>query len=195
VNRVVIDIGCGDRKTPGAIGLDIARLPSVDIVGDVNQGLPFRDSSVDAVYASHVLEHFDDLVGVMREVWRVSKPGARLYVTVPHASSNYMTWRDPTHKRGVNLSTFTYFDQSTDDGSRFGYYSGINFRLVYSRLRFVAGGKEGRYFPGRFLPAALFTDMLEALANRSPYAQHLCERWWGHWFGIAEAYAVLEAVK
>jgi SAM-dependent methyltransferase len=195
VGKVVIDIGCGERKTPGAIGLDIAKLKSVDVLGDVTFGLPFKDSSVDAVHAQHVLEHFEDLPAVMKEVWRVCKPGGRFYVTVPHSSSHFMTWRDPTHKRGINLSTFEYFDRRTFDGGLFSYYSGIDFRRVYARLRFVSGGTRGRYARGRRVISSIFTDALEAIANSSPYAQHLCERWWGQWFGIAEAYAVLEAVK
>jgi SAM-dependent methyltransferase len=192
---VIIDIGCGERKTPGAIGLDIAPLKTVDVLGDVTFGLPFKDSTADRVHASHLLEHFEDLPAVMKEVWRVCKPGGRFYVTVPHSSSHYMTWRDPTHKRGVNLSTLTYFDRSTFEGNLFSYYAGIDFRIVYSRLRFVPGGNKGRYAEGRRFITALFTDFLEAVANRSPGAQRVCERWWGHWFGVAEAYAVLEAVK
>lgn len=195
MHRVVIDIGCGERKKAGAIGVDIARLETVDVLADITHGLPFRDSSVDSVHARHVLEHFDDLVAVMREVWRVCKPGGRFYVTVPHSSSHFMTWRDPTHRRGMNLSTLTYFDRTSFDGRLFAYYSGVNFRIVYRRLRFVAGGNEGRYSPQRRLLGAVATDVLEAIANRTPYMQHVCERWWGQWFGIAEAYAVLEAVK
>jgi len=190
-----IDIGCGERKHPGSIGVDIAALSSVDVVADVTRGLPFRDACISRVYASHVLEHFDDLVGVMREIWRVSQPGARVYITVPHASSTYMTWRDPTHRRGITLATLSYFDRSSEEGERWSYYSGVNFRTIYTRLRFVAGGKVGRFAKGRRFVSALITDMLEALANSSPYAQHLCERWWGNWLGVAEAYAVLEAVK
>ncbi len=195
MQQVVIDIGCGERKVPGALGIDIARLKTVNVLADVRHGLPFKDSSVDAAHASHLLEHFDDLPAVMKEVWRVCKPGGRFYVTVPHSSSHYMTWRDPTHKRGVSLSTLTYFDRSTFDGSLFSYYHGIDFRIVYSRLRFVAGGNRGRYAPGRRPYTALITDALDALANSGPIAQRLCERWWGSWFGVAEAYAVLEAVK
>jgi SAM-dependent methyltransferase len=191
---LVIDIGCGDRKYPGSLGIDIAPLKGVDLLADIGRGLPLRDSSVDAVHASHVLEHIDDLVGLINEVWRVCRPGARFYVTVPHATSSYMTWRDPTHRRGVNLSTLSYFDKTTPDGRRFGYYSTADFRCVYARLRFApqsyGNGGQPRNLIGRLLGGAL-----EGLANRSPYAQYLCERWWGGWFGIAEAYAVLEAVK
>jgi SAM-dependent methyltransferase len=191
---IVIDIGCGDRKYPGSLGIDIAPVDGVDLLADIGRGLPLRDSSVDGVHASHVLEHIDDLVGLMNEVWRVCKPGARFYVTVPHATSSYMTWRDPTHRRGVNLSTLTYFDKTTPDGKRFGYYSKANFLCIHSRLRF-APEAYGDATPERNPVARALSGVLDRLANRSPYSQYLCERWWGAWFGVAEAYAVLEAVK
>ena len=195
MGKVVIDIGCGERKYPGALGVDIAPLPTVDVIADANAGLPFRDSSVDGVHLNHVLEHFDNLVAALDEVWRVCKPGGRVYITVPHATSSFMTWRDPTHRRGINLSTLTYFDNTTFDGAHFAYYSKANFRRVYGRLRFAAGGRAGRERAGRSIVARTLTDLLEAVANKSERHQQLCERWWGAWFGIAEAYAVLEAVK
>jgi SAM-dependent methyltransferase len=193
--KIVVDVGCGARKIPGSLGLDIVALDTVDVIGDVNRGLPFADNSVDGVHMHHLLEHVDALVPVMDEVWRICKPGGRVYITVPHSTSSYMTWRDPTHKRGMNLSTLTYFDNTTFDGAHFSYYSKANFRRVYARLRFAAGGHAGRERPGRSIIARTLTDMLEAIANRSSYHQHLCERWWGNFLGIAEAYAVLEAVK
>ena len=195
MSRTVIDLGCGARKYPGAIGIDFVPLQTVDLLADANVGLPFRDSSVDGVHVNHVLEHVTDLVVTMDEIWRICKPGARVYVTVPHSSSSFMTWRDPTHIRGMNLSTLSYFDNTTFDGGLFSYYSRANFRRIYGRLRFAAGGKAGRERPGRKLIARFATDALEAVANRNPYHQHLCERWWGGFIGIAEAYAVLEAVK
>jgi ubiquinone/menaquinone biosynthesis C-methylase UbiE len=189
VNKILLDVGCGSNKYPGSLGIDIARIKGVDFVADVTAGLPFKDSSIDGVYASHVLEHFDDLVGVMNEIWRVCKPGGRVYITVPHASSSFMTWRDPTHRRGLSLSTFTYFDPDKFEGQMFSYYAKARFRPVYARLRFRSGFGDGNPV------SKVLTRFLETVANRSEYAQYLCERWWGHWFGIAEAYAVLEAIK
>jgi predicted SAM-dependent methyltransferase len=194
VPHIVVDIGCGDSKYPGAIGIDLFPLAGVDIVADIGRGLPLRDSSVDSVHASHVFEHFDDLVGLMNEIWRVCKPDARLFVTVPHATSSYMTWRDPTHRRGINLSTLTYFDRSHPEGKRFAYYSKANFHIVDSRLRFAAVGPQAQR-QGLKRATRGFTMLLEMLANRTPYAQQLCERWWGNWFGVAEAYAELQAIK
>lgn len=191
----VLDIGCGERKYPGALGLDLVVLPTVDLLANANHGLPFRDNCLDGVHVNHVLEHVDNLVFVMDEIWRVLRPGGRVYITVPHSTSSFMTWRDPTHVRGLNLSTLTYFDNTTFDGGLFAYYSRANFRPVYTRLRFAAGGRAGRERPGRNPLARVLTDALEAIANRSERHQYLCERWWGPWVGVAEAYAVLEAVK
>ena len=195
LGKVAIDIGCGNRKHSGAFGVDIARLKTVDVLADVRLGLPFRDNSIDVVYASHVLEHFEDLVRVLEEIWRVCRPGGRVHITVPHASSSYMLWRDPTHRRGILLSTLDYFDKTQMEGNMFQYYTPTNFRRVYARLRFVAGGSTGRYAGGRRLAVAIFTDLLEAVANSSKGAQRVCERWWGQMFGVAEAYVILEAVK
>jgi ubiquinone/menaquinone biosynthesis C-methylase UbiE len=192
VKSVVIDVGCGKNKRPGSVGLDIARVEGVDVLGDVTFGLPFKNDSVDGVHMSHLLEHMDDLVAVMNEVWRVCKPGARVYITVPHASSSFVTWRDPTHKRGINLSTFSYFNPSKIEGQIFAYYSRAAFRPVYSKLRFQP--LFDPLFP-RNRVSQVVMDILEAIANRSEYSQYVCERWWGHWFGIAEAYTILEAVK
>jgi len=191
--RVKLDLGCGKNKAPGAIGVDVAPVEGVDVLADFNWGLPFADSSVDEVHCSHVLEHVDDFLGLMEEIWRVLRPGGRAYVRFPHASSSFHTWKDPTHRRPLLLSTFRYFDDSTEDGFLYGYYSRARFRIVRSRLRFVLASarRSGKVSFLRWLVAAV----LEALANRSPRAQYLCERYWGPLVGIEEAEVVLEAVK
>lgn len=94
----ILDIGCGPNKTPGAVGLDRHPFPGVDVVRDLMRGLPFADSTFDAIVAKHVLEHFGgmDLLFLVDEMWRVSKPGAQWLVVVPDASSPNR-YRDPTH--------------------------------------------------------------------------------------------------
>jgi SAM-dependent methyltransferase len=49
--------------------------------------LPFRSQSFDAVVANHSLEHLAELGPALREVGRVVKRGASLYVAVPDAST------------------------------------------------------------------------------------------------------------
>jgi SAM-dependent methyltransferase len=57
-DRARVNIGCGSRPTPGWFNLDISRDPAV-IFWDCRRGLPFRDGSVEAIYAEHLLEHLD----------------------------------------------------------------------------------------------------------------------------------------
>lgn len=95
---LLLDIGCGPARAPGHVGLDRYPFPGVDVVRDLRRGLPFNDSIFDGVRAHHVLEHFtgDDLLFVVDEMWRVTKPGGQLEVTVPDATSPNR-YRDPTH--------------------------------------------------------------------------------------------------
>jgi len=189
--RVVVDLGCGNRKREGAIGLDIARIPQVDLLVDVMGTLPFRDNSVDEVYASHLVEHVDDLLAFMGEVWRICKPGALVHFRFPHGSTLYMTWKDPTHRRGVLLDTFDYFDPSTDDGRYFGYYHPAKFKMVKQRLTFNLNNDT--VLPDRF--RRVLGRILDALANRDERSQYYCERFWGPLIGIEEALIWLRAIK
>lgn len=189
--RVIIDLGCGTRKKPGAIGLDIARVPGVDVVADVMRPLPLKDDSVDEVYASHLIEHVDDVLAFMGEVWRVCKPGALVYFRFPHASTPYLTWKDPTHRRGVYLAMFEYFDPTTLDGQLWGYYHPAKFKIERRRLCFNLNADTRQPGRGRRLVGAV----LDWLANRDERWLYVCERWWGNWVGMEEAHIWLRALK
>jgi SAM-dependent methyltransferase len=188
---IVVDLGCGSRKRVGAIGVDIARIPQVDILADVMRPLPFRDNSVDHIYASHLVEHVGDLMAFMGEVWRICKPGALVQFRFPHGTTPFGIWRDPTHKRGVFLDTFDYFDPNTFDGVMFGYYHPAKFQMVKQRLYYNMNAdtfdpKRMRRVTGR---------ILDALANRSERSQYFCERFWGHFVGFEEAQIWMRAIK
>jgi protein O-GlcNAc transferase len=58
----------------------------VDHIGNAKDLSRFADNTFDALYASHVLEHFDyqkELISVLREWYRVIKPGGKIYISVP----------------------------------------------------------------------------------------------------------------
>lgn len=205
---VRIDVGCGARKAPGTLGIDTARIPGVDLLGDLDGGLPLRTGSVDELHCYHVLEHVPDFLGAVGEMWRVLRHGGIAHVKCPHASSPYMTWKDPTHKRGLSIATFTYFDDSYFDGAAFGYYSPARFRIETARLCFTATGPPAPMPPpasGAELPAVephgftvarrVMNPVVHALANRGRGWQYACERFWGPLIGIEELYVVLRAIK
>jgi SAM-dependent methyltransferase len=68
---VVLDVGCGDKKR-GDIGVDVRRLPGVDVVCDVHS-LPFADESFDEVCSSLVIEHTLNPFQFIQEQIRVLK--------------------------------------------------------------------------------------------------------------------------
>lgn len=105
----VVDLGCGRQKQHAwAIGVDAYPYDGVDIVADIERGLPFGDHEVDQVYAIHFLEHLRDLLSVMNEIHRVLVPGGVLHVIVPNGQF-VNAYADPTHVRYFNVQTFKYF--------------------------------------------------------------------------------------
>ena len=105
----VIELGCGFSKTPGAFGVDIIPGSQADLIHDLNKfPYPFPDSEWDRVICLDVLEHVDDVVKTVEEIWRISRPGALIEISAPFMSSvNYHT--DPTHKRAFTSRSFDYF--------------------------------------------------------------------------------------
>lgn len=53
------------------------------LVGDAANLWWFNDNVLDFVFSSHVLEDFDDTGAVLREWWRVIRPGGRLVLFLP----------------------------------------------------------------------------------------------------------------
>jgi len=75
--EVNVHLGCGKRYIPGFIHIDLADYPHIDYKSDVSDLPMFEDSSVDLIYACHVLEHFKqyEIEGVLTEWYRVLKSG------------------------------------------------------------------------------------------------------------------------
>jgi ubiquinone/menaquinone biosynthesis C-methylase UbiE len=95
-----LDIGCGNKKKEGFLGVDALSLQGVDFVMDVrNTPWPWADNSVDEVFCSHFVEHLsgDERITFFNELWRVLKPGATAEVITPNWS-HACAYGDPTHK-------------------------------------------------------------------------------------------------
>lgn len=110
--QVMLDLGCGDHKMEGFIGMDRRKRPGVDVVHDVEDlPWPFKDETFNTVAMSHLMEHLNPkyTVEIMNEIWRITKPGGHLMIAMPYAGS-FGFWQDPTHIHAWNEATPTYFD-------------------------------------------------------------------------------------
>ncbi|MCD6565274.1 MAG: methyltransferase domain-containing protein [Bacteroidales bacterium] len=128
---ITLDIGCGNNKTNGTIGLDRVRTDGVDILCDIEQSLPLKSGTIDKIIASHVLEHMGNVIKTLEEIHRVLKMGGVAIIEVPHVRS-LGAFMDPTHKHFFTIMTMDYFT----DESAFNYYSHARFRIMRKELKF-----------------------------------------------------------
>lgn len=159
-NRV-LDLGCGRRKTAGALGVDHVALPGVDVVAEFDGvALPFRDDSFTRIVAHHVLEHIRDLPGLMAELHRVARPGAVIDIIVPYFPC-VGAFGDPTHVRFFTYYTLDHFTTRPDLHS---WFSDVRFEI---RSRHIGFGRLHRLLG------------IGWLANRFP---HVYENFFAFWF-------------
>lgn len=119
-----LNVGCGRNVLPGWINLDIAKLPGVDIVADIEKcggtPLPLDSDSIDEFLLSHVIEHIHASLDLMQELYRVAKPNAKATIRVPFGGSDD-AWEDPTHVRAYFFNSFGYFSQPAYWRADYGY--------------------------------------------------------------------------
>jgi SAM-dependent methyltransferase len=93
-----LNLACGEDRKPGFLGVDQIQSEGVDIVWDLNKyPLPFDDNSVDEIICNHFIEHADDLVKFMEELYRIMKPGSSGIITAPYWS-HVNAWIRPTRE-------------------------------------------------------------------------------------------------
>jgi len=91
--KLMLDGGAGNCKHKSffphvrTIALDLAqnrqrRYGQIDVAGDLNS-IPFKADTFDAVINIEVLEHVREPVKVLEEMFRVLRPGGRLFLTTP----------------------------------------------------------------------------------------------------------------
>jgi len=99
IRHAILDIGCGTGMmmqsmgshgqtygleiSPDAIRLSKQRGLHRIVRSNAGMGLPFKNAAFDAVTCLDVLEHLDDDRNLIKEVFRVLKPGGHVIITVP----------------------------------------------------------------------------------------------------------------
>jgi SAM-dependent methyltransferase len=124
------NLGCGRKYLDGYVNCDVLPHVKADRRFDLN-GFPYpiEAGSADEILMDNVLEHLDDVVGVMEECHRLLRPGGRLRILVPYGKTDWAL-QDPTHKHYFTERSMNYF---TGDGA-YNYYTTARFNLVEARL-------------------------------------------------------------
>ena len=107
-------------KTAGNVG----RLPGITLARANIYRQPYPSNIFDGAILSEILEHVDDDVRGLREVYRVLKPGGVVAITVPNA--NYPFWWDP-----INRTLEDVFDVHIQNGPLAGIWA--NHVRLYTR--------------------------------------------------------------
>lgn len=82
--KKILDIGCGKKKVPGAVGIDFNGDLNVDVVHDLNVfPYPFMDASFDEVHIRSTLCLLNNPVKVMEEIYRLCKTNGEVVVVHP----------------------------------------------------------------------------------------------------------------
>lgn len=106
----LLDIGCGNKpyeklfagKVSSYIGCDFVqnRFKTVDIICDVTQ-IPLENDEFDTCFSTQVIEHVKDPSGMLKEIFRLLKPGGHFILSGP------LYW--PVHGEPYDYYRYTKF--------------------------------------------------------------------------------------
>jgi SAM-dependent methyltransferase len=116
-NVKILDVGCGAGQTLAALtqagyeahgvevsetSLSLARQASLHCRLYDGTTLPYENNSFAAVGAFNVLEHTENPLAFLEEIWRVTKPGGRVVISSPNFW-RFLGWQDyHPHMRGLS---------------------------------------------------------------------------------------------
>jgi hypothetical protein len=139
---VKLNLGCGLNKMAGFVNVDKFETCHPDLLMDLEE-TPWEigTDEVDEVLFNHSLEHLgqqtDTFLRIIKELYRVCKPGATVQINVPHPRhDNFLG--DPTHVRAVTpemLALFSkranlYWQETGAANSPLALYLGVDFEVT-----------------------------------------------------------------
>jgi predicted SAM-dependent methyltransferase len=111
LDNLKLELGAGDRPTPGFIHNDARPLPDIEIVCPVEEITAHVKGHADEIRATHLLEHFSwrDTVALLTEWRELVIPGGKVYIEVPN-----LTWQTNAHAGGhddIEIVNLIFGDQ------------------------------------------------------------------------------------
>ncbi|GBE20400.1 methyltransferase domain protein [archaeon BMS3Abin17] len=168
-----LNIGSGNDYKEGFVNLDCNKNLKADIYANLEKKWPFPDNSFDYIYASNIIEHFENIHFICDELHRVAKNGAIIEIIVPHYTGRH-AFKILQHKTYFGIGTFG--DYTKESVERF--YP-IKFDVLKERLWFFRPRYRLSFINGFF--------------NLSKKWMAISERF--NPFGFDEIYYKLKVVK
>lgn len=185
MEKIVLNLGCGKTRIPGALGVDIVTIENyVDQVHNLDiLPYPFESNSVDEIHFYHVIEHLHEPLKKIEELHRILKPGGILHIRTPHFSSRG-AFTDITHLRPFGYESFDCFKADHHQH----YYTQCVFEIISKKIKYFgalrnSGDYEKYVQPnqsqGILTPIWLAVDFFIAISPK------FFERFWCYWVGGA----------
>ncbi len=109
IMKTKLNLGAGRKCLKDYVNLDIIKYEGIDVVWNLEETpLPFQDETFEEILADNVLEHIENFIPLMEELYRILKKGGVLKIWVPYYNS-VGAFQDPIHKRFFTEDTFLYF--------------------------------------------------------------------------------------
>jgi SAM-dependent methyltransferase len=162
-----LDIGTGkveylEKFPEGSRGVDVSKYTGIlrdkglkIICADINQPLPFAEGSLRTVFCSHVIEHVDSPLNLIRESKRILVDGGKLILAVL-----------------IEKSLVGFFDEGYFKGHTSHLY-GLSVECIDHLLEKTDFKAVGRYYNFPILNRILFVDRILQIF-RGNYCQYFC---------------------
>lgn len=157
---IFLNLGSGQRRFDSELGwinIDcVSRPPDQvpDLICDISN-LPFPDSSMDIVCFHHVIEHFGcgEADGILKESWRVLKPGGSLLVFVPDLKKLAGRWLGGEISDYIfNVNVYGAYQGEPGDRHAWGFSQNNLATYLFNLL--TTPGIVVKPFDGRSIPGA-----------------------------------------
>lgn len=143
-----LNLGCGQKMIAGFTNVDISAQSGADVIHNLNIfPYPFTADAVEEVVMDNVLEHLDDVIKVLEEIYRLCRPDALVKISVPYFKSN-SAYTDPTHRHFFSETSFKYF--APDHPLHF--YTTAKFQVVKTVLLSKNEPPDAKHFFRNLLP-------------------------------------------
>jgi len=134
MDRVILNLGAGNRVIPGAVNHDLTKhRPEIDTTHDLNVlPWPWPDDYADEIQLVSVAEHLKlTLLETLDECWRILRPGGHLVIKYP-VHTGPTIHDDPTHRWFWSAKALDFVDPTTRYGKVSGYYTERKWRIKSS---------------------------------------------------------------